>query len=94
MYFITSIFEPEWPRYDHCHRCFGYYLAEYGAREAVKDNYGQMQECLYNFLVIEKIDQGIHAIAEVVRCYEWRDDKWTEIPPPKFSEGIYNYAIG
>jgi hypothetical protein len=94
MYFVTSIFEPEWPRYDHCHRCFGYYLSEKDARRSVDLNRGNAQECLYNFLVIEKIGEGIHRHAEVVQWYEWQDDKWTEIPPPKFSIGICNYAIG
>jgi hypothetical protein len=94
MYFITSIYKPKPPSRDDCNRCFGYYLYEYDAREAVRDNHGEMQECLYNFLVIEKIDEGIHRHAEVIQWYEWRDNKWTEISPPKFSVGICNYAIG
>lgn len=69
MYFITSIYEPH--KYSinqlHSDRCFGYYDTELKAKEAVRQNRGEMQECLYNFLVIEKIGQGIHAMAEVVQ---------------------------
>jgi hypothetical protein len=94
MYFITSIFKPEPPRRDGCNRCFGYYLLEKDARRSVYLNRGNMQESLYNFIVIEKIGQGIHAMAEAVQWYEWRHNKWTEITPPEFSVGICNYAIG
>ena len=96
MYFITSIYKPE--RFSEnqlqSNRCFGYYDTEFKAKEAVHQNRGQMQECLYNFLVIERIGQGIHRMSEAIQWYEWRDDKWTEISPPKFSVGVINYAIG
>ena len=52
-------------------RCFGYYFSEVKARNAVTLNYGGLQECLYEYIVIERQTEGIHAIAEQIQWYHW-----------------------
>ena len=77
-------------------RCFGYYLTEEKAREAVEKNTGDMHECFYTHLVIEKVKEGIHPISTVVQWYEWNDTHhWVEIDsiPERFQNTI-NYGIG
>jgi hypothetical protein len=56
-----------------------------------------MCECLYNYLVIEHIGQGIHALVEEDYWAEWDDlaGKWTPLQErPKSLLGITNFAIG
>lgn len=58
-------------------RCFGYYFGQQKAYEAALGNYGGMDECLYDYLVIEKIGPGIHAIvdSEQVFWFKWLHEK-------------------
>ncbi len=76
----------------HPPRCFGYYFTEQEAYGAALGNYGGMDECLYNHLVIEKLAPGIHSSvdAEQVFWFEWvggqrdkRDGFWAECKKPK-----------
>lgn len=97
MFFITTIFNPgeerERPQ-KHAPRAFGYFEKEGKAREAVENNYGSIQECLYTHVVIERIDPGIHPVAVQVQWYEWKEDAWKECIKPEWSYGISNYALG
>jgi hypothetical protein len=57
MFFITTIFNPGEERERATPRtlprAFGYFEKEGKAREAVENNYGSIQECLYTHVVIE-----------------------------------------
>ena len=77
-------------------RCFGFFFNESVARGAALNNHGSIQECLYEYLVIEKQKQGIHAHAQDIQWYKWIDtDKenwdgcWIECSRPK-GEGFDN----
>jgi hypothetical protein len=81
-------------------RCFGFFFSESAARIAASNNHGSMQECLYEYLVIEKQGEGIHAHAKDVQWYSWVDtDKknwdgyWCECDRPKGEsfDGIINF---
>lgn len=94
MWFITAIHVVE--PYDGripFHRTFGFYADKREAEIAVEENRGSMEECLYDYIVIEEIGQGVLAIAENEQWYRW-DDRWVPCKKPKFSEGIINWAIG
>jgi hypothetical protein len=43
-------------------RCFGFYFTQDEALDAISENRGSMCECLYEYIVLEKQGQGIHAI--------------------------------
>jgi hypothetical protein len=71
-------------------RCFGYFFTENAARIAAINNHGGMHECLYDYLVIEKQSEGIHAHAQDVQWYKWIDTDreswegyWYECDRPK-----------
>jgi len=77
-------------------RCFGFFFNETDARISAFGNYGDLQECLYDYLVIEKQLGGIHALAEIVQWYQWSDstEHWEECEYPfirKFVGTITNW---
>ncbi len=78
------------------HHTFGYYLSEEEARDAARRNVGSMHECLYEWLVIEKIAPGIFAMGEVVQWYQWSYGgvQWVECDAPAWSRGIVNFSMG
>jgi len=98
MWFITSIYlakpeDAESPSRAETKRTFGYYSDAKVACAAVAENRCNMHECLYNYLVIENIGQGIHALADEEIWYRW-EDKWVQCPKPDALVGIVNWAIG
>lgn len=65
-------------------RCFGFYFELESAKHAVDMNYGGMEESYYEYIVIEKQFEGIHALAEQVKWYYWDLQKgWIECEKPK-----------
>lgn len=78
------------------HRTFGFYKERSNACEAIDENRGNMQECLYNFLVLEELAEGIHPEVRVELWYKW-DEQWRRWIPcnkPSDLEGIINWALG
>jgi hypothetical protein len=61
-----------------------------------------MHECLYNYLEIEEIGYGIHALVkedgEIERkwWFIWNSKKnaWESINSPNWSKGFSNWSIG
>lgn len=95
-YFITSIYD-ERGLFVHrkARRTFGYFKELDDALQAVKENRCNMQECLYNYLVIEGIGEGIHAYCNEDYWFEWQDNHWQRIlGKPEFLNGIVNFAFG
>lgn len=97
IYTITSI--PLGPRQSP--RCFGFYYFLPFAEQAVKENRGDMEECHYSYIVIEKIGAGIHAHATDIKWYKWTYNKenfddepfWEQCERPKGEQfdGIVNF---
>ena len=94
MYFITALTGLE--ESDNT-RCFGYYPEKEEALEAVLENRCNLNEHIYNYLVVEKIDKGIHSITKEETWFQWSktgQGKWCQIAKPLETEHIINYAIG
>lgn len=91
MWFITAILTQG--EKVPIHRTFGYYEDYWKAKNCVANNYGSMQECLYNYIVVEKIGEGIHALPETEEWYRW-DERWVPCEKPMECEGIINWALG
>lgn len=86
-----------WIKVEKFTRTFGYYNKYQHALRAVKKNYGNMCECLYNYLIMEKIGEGIHAIADdKTYWFKWDDakNKWTPCDKPEWAMGMINWALG
>lgn len=95
-YFITSIYDaPGLFVHRKARRTFGYYHTLDNALKAVERNYGSMQECLYNYLVVEGIKEGIHQTVSDEYWFEWKDDHWQRISgKPGLFNGTINFALG
>jgi hypothetical protein len=89
MYFITATTER-----GKEHRCFGYYVDLYDAKDAVLGNMMDIHECLYTYVVIENIEEGIHGECSYQKWFEWKENKWSECETPNWAKGIINWAIG
>jgi hypothetical protein len=80
-------------------RTFGFYNTHNEAYAAVKENRGSMCEYLYDYIVIEYIEPGIHPTVHVSEWWAWDDaeNKWQYLTqedwPTEFAGGV-NWAIG
>jgi hypothetical protein len=85
IYAVTSIYTPndDDDRWDVAGlpeaRCFGVFFLRYNANKAIKKNYGEMQECFYNYSIVERIPSGIHRLATITDCYKWINNRWTRL---------------
>ena len=101
MYFITGLTGLDRFRFA---RCFGYYQDRDEALAAVEENRCSLNDGLnaggsYKYIVIEKIAQGIHCIAEEEIWFQWfRDESdqsyWRQIPKALATDPDNNHAIG
>jgi hypothetical protein len=77
-------------------RTWGYYHSKKKALHAVAQNFGGMDDCLYDYLVIEEYQPGVISIAndnsEV--WFEWIHHRWCPCEKPTFSNGMISWAIG
>lgn len=77
-------------------RTFGFYKEYSDAITAVFETRCNMHECLYDYLVMEKIAEGIHPdVVEEIWFY-WDDDRnaWGSCEKPAFAMGLTNWALG
>jgi hypothetical protein len=99
MYFLTAIYRPieesfYYPNGDV--RCFGYFENRQKALLAADENLADMHECLYNWLLIEKIPEGLHVMPTEEIWYQWDTglECWVHVEKPKWSFGTINWSIG
>ena len=80
-------------------RTFGFYNTYNEAYKAVEENRGSMEECLYDYIVMEYIEPGIHPTVHATDWWVWNSNinKWQYLPqdncPTEFV-GICNWALG
>lgn len=76
-------------------RTFGHYRSLKRAMQAVRDNRGEMHECLYTYLVVESVPEGVLAQAKALHWFRWDGRKrgWTEIAETPFP-GVVNFGMG
>lgn len=75
-------------------RTFGYYKGWDKAYAAVKENRCNMHECLYQYLVMENIGEGVHALANDEQWFKWTRNRWKDCKRPKELQGFTNWALG
>lgn len=77
-------------------RTFGYYDNFDHADEALRQNCCDIHETIYHYAVVEKIDAGIHPIAEKRWFYKYDKEKdgFYPIEEPKEFEHYINIALG
>lgn len=77
-------------------RTFGFKNSYADAYKAICANDGNMQECLYDYLVLEYIEEGIHPMVLSKKWFKWDKDnnKWIEYIAPEELKNITNFALG
>ena len=74
-------------------RCIGFYYQELDAVTAVETNKGEMHECLYNYLVIEEIPDGVWRSTISEKWYEWSyRQKWEQCQKPAQYRQVCNIS--
>ena len=93
IYTVTSVTEN-----GKTSRCWGFYLKYSSAAEAVKKNFGGLDDCMYDYVIIEQYEEGILGSAVAKQWFKYKkvpnNVEWVEINPPEWSEGIINWGIG
>ena len=79
-------------------RVWGFYFTEEKARNAIVENIGNMQDCMYDYLVLERWPaEGVIAMAdqEIWFCWNESSGGWQEIhDKPAFAKGVQCWAMG
>ena len=99
MYFITCLEKIGKGKYGldvGASRTFGYLDNFDDADEALRQNSCDMHEYLYHYGVIEKVEPGIHPVAEKRWFYKYNGEKngFYPIEEPKEFEHYINIALG
>ena len=97
MYFITTIQEKNGEIKDS--RCVGYLKSEYEAVRIVTNNSYDIFEGLYNYVVIEKLEEGIYQYDPNPQWFELYTDvegnpKYRKIEKPEWACGFWGFGIG
>ena len=79
-------------------RCWGFYFCYAKALNAVERNIGGLDDCMFDYVVIEEHPEGVLRIATVKQWFKYKkvpdDVEWVEIDPPEWAEGVSNWGIG
>lgn len=77
-------------------RTFGFFDKYNEAFSAILNNSGNMKEGLYDLIVLEYIEPGVHPKVHVKEWYRWDENgkKWSYIERPKEFQNLTNFALG
>ena len=96
MFFITAFedLDEEWGIKNS--RCFGFYQVFEDAERATKENWRDINETIYNYVVIEEMNEGIHPYAQQRWFYKFDYDKrlYYAIIEPEEARRCCNFALG
>lgn len=76
------------------HRCFGWYPNWFEARDAVLANRGNIEECIYDFAVIEEFGPGVPTVSEGETWFKFKGNKWQPCKKPRETVGVVNWGLG
>lgn len=96
-WFITAVTLKKESERIPSHRVFGFFNSYADAWNTIKNNSGDLHECLYKYLVLEYIEEGIHPQVFVTEYYEWIDNKWEYLHSnhaPEDINYVSNWALG
>lgn len=84
-------------------RTFGFFNTHNEAYKAISENQGSMCESLYDYLVLEYIEEGIHPEVRSESWFKWDEEychpdmshgRWISCGKPEEFRGICNWSIG
>jgi len=81
--------------HDHSSRCFGYFFSEHTAKSNLFKKWSSLVECLYDYFLIEEVDEGLHPISKITSCYNVTEQNTlVESDIPASRKRIINWSIG
>lgn len=77
-------------------RCWGFYQSKETAIKAVKHNWTDMWETIYDYAVVEEFYEGISAIGEYRQFFKYNIEtgRYDEIKTPECFEHYISFGIG
>ncbi len=77
-------------------RCVGFYEDFYKAEKSVINNDMDIMECLYEYAIIEEINEGLYPYSSPRRVYRFNDGnkKFELIDTPTYLRHVYGATIG
>lgn len=90
MYFVTSYDDK-----DCCRQTWGFFEEKETAVQAAHENWGDMHETVYPFVVVEQVLPGLYPHAEERMWFAWVEEKegFYETETPEFTERFSPYPI-
>lgn len=77
-------------------RSFGWFSTKERAVAAVEKNQCDLHECYYEYIVVEEVPEGIHAIGDNRWwfCWDTEEDKWKSCEAPHECVNIVAWSLG
>ena len=96
VYFVTGVTYEDKEFKDRKQRCFGYFETFKEAEKTVLNNCCDIWEAIHEYVVIEKIEDGIHQIDLSLTWYKWNFKKecYEKVDRPDFAKGYVGWGIG
>lgn len=100
MYFITVFEKCESDKTGSPHlgfqRTWGYYSEYKTAARALNENWTDMREGVYDYALIENIEEGLSPCSLERQWFKWDDERkgYFEIEEPKCVKYFVNFAFG
>lgn len=76
------------------HRCMGFYHNFYEAENSVLENYKNIYDGMYNYVIIEKMKPGIRTKDEKRSLYEWTGSYYEKISIVPEIKYLSNFSMG
>lgn len=95
-YFVTGVTYQDKRFKDRKQRCFGYFSTFEEAEKTVLNNCCDIWEAIHEYVVIEKIEDGIHQFDLSPTWYKWNLEKeeYEKVNRPDFAKGYVGWGIG
>ena len=87
-YFVTGVTYEDKEFKDRKQRCFGYFETFKEAEKTVLNNCCDIWEAIHEYVVIEKIEDGIHQFDLSPTWYKWNLEKeeYEKVDRPDFAQ--------
>lgn len=76
------------------HRCVGFYHNYYEAENAVLENFNNIHDNLYEYVIIEKIEPGVKLNDLGRSLFKWNGSNYVSTPIPELLKELSNFGIG
>lgn len=91
--YLVTVIEPRLDGINTC-RCWCFFHTLNKAKKCVDNNWGEMQECKYEFLVIEEVYENSTSLNKEW-WYKWDRNKWCKlIDKPDRFHNICCFGMG